>query len=101
MNEKKNCIEIEVDHTGLDKCEEQIDRIVEKLKEADSLVDELASKTNGDRLAALEKPILDSADGIVLNGIDISKLPIKSCISTNDDITGFRTITVVLKWIVK
>lgn len=44
MNEKKNRIEIEVDHTSLNKCEEQIDRIVEKLKEADSLVDELASK---------------------------------------------------------
>lgn len=100
MNEKKNCIDIEVDHTSLNKCEEQIDRIVEKLKEADSLVDELASKTNGDRLAALEEPILDSAYGTVLNGIDISKLPIKSCISTIDDM-GFHTITVTLQWDVR
>ncbi|WP_305153346.1 hypothetical protein [uncultured Dubosiella sp.] len=55
MNEKKNRIEIEVDHTSLNKCEEQIDRIVEKLKEADSLVDELASKTNGVHLVTSKK----------------------------------------------
>lgn len=44
MNEKKKCIEIEVDRTNLDKCEKQVDRIIEKLKEANSLADELALK---------------------------------------------------------
>lgn len=93
-------ITIEVNRTNLDKYEDQVDRIIEKLEIASSLADELASNDNCDRLATLEKPILDSAHGTVLNGIDISKLPIRSCISTNED-TGFRTVTVVIRWTVK
>lgn len=55
MNEKKNCIVIDVDRTNLDKCEKQVDRIIKKLKEANSLADELASKTNSVHLVTSKK----------------------------------------------
>ncbi len=81
----------------LNRVEVVIDKINEKLEKANSLADELASRTDGDRMAALERPILDSINGAVLNGIDISKLPIKSqTVVRNDD--GLKTVTIVLQW---
>lgn len=62
MNDKKNSVaevEVKVSVSGIDEAEKKVERLIELLKEANSLADELASCFNEEKKIVLDgKPII-------------------------------------------